>query len=129
MEKHLAAGAGTCLLSNSRYAESVVGELLGLAPLGLDVPHYSIMPNHWHALITPRSANAVSLGTAMKRVKGRTGRQIRAGVGGTGPIWQREWFDHWIRNEAEWEKTVAYIQNNPVKAGIVSHWRHHPWTK
>ena len=66
---------------------------------------------------------------AMKRVKGRTGRKIRADVGGTGPIWQREWFDHWIRNEAEWEKTVAYIQNNPVKAGIVSDWRRHPWTK
>jgi len=44
-------------------------------------------------------------------------------------VWQREWFDRWIRDEAEWEKCVAYIRNNPVKAGLARTWVEHPWTK
>ena len=39
MEKHLTSGAGSCLLSNPCYAESVVAELIALSQLGFDVPH------------------------------------------------------------------------------------------
>ena len=28
-------------------------------------------------------------------------------------------FDHWIRNQQEFDRVVAYIENNPVKAGLV----------
>ena len=34
-----------------------------------------------------------------------------------------------VRNEAEWDRIVAYIRANPVKAGIVARWEDHPWTK
>jgi len=65
----------------------------------------------------------------MKRLKGRTARRIRALLGGRGPVWQREWFDHWMRSDAEWEKCVAYIRNNPVKAGLAPIWSDHRWTQ
>ena len=65
----------------------------------------------------------------MKRIKGRTGKTIRSITGGNGAIWQREWFDRWIRNDYEWQKTIAYIRNNPVKAGIAPTWQEHPWTQ
>lgn len=93
------------------------------------MPHYSIMPNHCHALLIPAPHLVHSLEDIMKRFKGRTGRFIRQTCGGTGPVWQREWFDRWIRNDAEYEKFAAYIRNNPVKAGLASHWQNHPWTK
>jgi len=35
-------------------------------------------------------------------------------------FWQREWFDHWSRSDAEDEKIIRYIRNNPVKAGLAA---------
>jgi putative transposase len=34
-------------------------------------------------------------------------------------FWQDESFDHWVRSEEEFWKIVAYIENNPVGAGLV----------
>jgi len=87
------------------------------------------MPNHWHALIIPPRETARPLATIMKRVKGRSGLRINRTREQSGPVWQREWFDHWIRNDAEWDKTVRYIQNNPVKAHLVARWQDHLWTR
>ena len=33
-------------------------------------------------------------------------------------FWQKESFDHWIRDDAERARLVAYVENNPVKAGL-----------
>jgi REP element-mobilizing transposase RayT len=129
MEKHLDAGIGACLLRNAAAASKVKDELDALDEWSVTIPHFTIMPNHWHALIVPSDDCAHSLGEIMKRVKGRTGTQIRTISGGCGAVWQREWFDRWIRNDYEWEKTVLYIRDNPVKAGLVSTWREHPWTR
>lgn len=128
-EKYLDAGAGSCVLRNSGIAENVAGELRNLKDWDVEVPHFAIMPNHCHALVVPTSRCTHSLEQIIKRVKGRTGRFVRESIGGTGPVWQREWFDRWMRDDNEWEKTVAYIHNNPVKAGIVTTWQQHPWTK
>lgn len=129
MEKYLDAGIGACVLNDLTCAKIVVSELCGLRDWNVDVPHHSIMPNHWHALIVPDGESPPPLAEIMKRVKGRTGKLLRSAIGGTGPIWQREWFDRWMRNDDEWEKTVRYIRNNPVRAGLVAKWESHPWTK
>jgi len=40
-------------------------------------------------------------------------------LGRTGePFWQKESYDHWVRNQAEFLRIKAYIENNPVKAGL-----------
>ena len=102
---------------------------MGLEERNVAVPHFTIMPNHCHALIVPLANSTRSLGEIMKRIKGRTGRLIRTTAGGGGAVWQREWFDRWIRDDHEWERTVAYIRNNPVKAGLVAKWEEHGWTQ
>lgn len=129
MDKYLDGGAGSCLLREPRGAEIVVEELLALADWMIDVPHYSVMPNHWHALIVPRSGCTRTLAEIMKRVKGRSAKRINRLFDRTGPVWQREWFDRWMRHDAEHEKTVAYIQQNHVKARLVSTFHEHRWTK
>jgi putative transposase len=128
LEKHLDGGFGACPLKQVGAAALVTQELDRLREWNVAVPHFAIMPNHWHALLVPRS-NDHSLSTIMKRVKGRTAKSIRSLLNGCGPVWQREWFDRWIRDEAEWEKCVAYIRHNPVKAGLANAWHEHPWTR
>jgi REP element-mobilizing transposase RayT len=131
MEKYLDAGVGSCALRDPRCAQTVATELAALTEWAVDAPHYTVMPNHWHALLISRAGCAHSLDEIMKRLKGRTGKQLRAATGtsGSGAVWQREWFDRWMRDDGEWDKTVAYIRNNPVKAGLAAHWEDHPWTK
>ncbi|HEX2854917.1 MAG TPA: transposase [Opitutaceae bacterium] len=129
MEKYLDAGAGACWLKHPGIAEPIVRELTALKEWHINAPHYSIMPNHWHALLIPASQCERSLSEILKRLKGRTAKNIREAVGGRGAVWQREWFDRWIRDDGEWEKTVNYIRQNPVKAGLVSRWEDHAWTR
>ena len=129
LEKHLDAGVGSCPLREPAAAAVVVEELQKLSDWEIDAPHYSVMPNHWHALLVPSDAEAHSLSAIMKRLKGRTARRIRRFIPGGGPFWQSEWFDRWIRDETEWSRIVAYIRNNPVKAGLASTWQMHGFTK
>jgi type I restriction enzyme R subunit len=129
MEKYLDAGAGTCALREASHAAAVVEELTALQEWAVEVPHYTIMPNHFHALFVPLPGCRHSLTEIMKRLKGRTAHCIRKFVPGDSPVWQREWFDRWIRNDGEWMKTVRYIHENPVKGRLVVRWEDHPWTK
>ena len=49
-------------------------------------------------------------------------------LGRTGePFWQRESYDHWVRSQEEWPRIAAYIENNPVKAGVVSQAEEYRW--
>ncbi|MDI1335487.1 MAG: transposase [Lacunisphaera sp.] len=129
LEKYLDRGHGSCPLRLAPAATIVREEFATLSDWGVAVPHFTIMPNHWHVLLVPAPDCPHSLSAIMKRLKGRTAKCLRATLGGRGPVWQCEWFDRWMRSDAEWEKCVAYIRNNPVKGGLVQTWPEHPWTK
>ena len=56
----------------------------------------------------------------MKRVKGYTAREANRMLKRTGEqFWQQESFDHWPRDDHEFFRIIQYIENNPVKAGLV----------
>ena len=129
LEKYLDAGTGECVLKHDNIAAIVEEELDALTEWEVDVPHFTIMPNHLHGLVVPRAGCVRNLSEIMKRLKGRSALQIRAALGGSGPIWQREWFDHWIRDEAERLRIIEYIRQNPAKAGLVQRWQDHRWTR
>jgi len=40
-----------------------------------------------------------------------------------GKLWQRQFFDHVIRNEQDFLETVEYIRENPVKSKLVGDWK------
>ncbi|MEK6302578.1 MAG: hypothetical protein AABO41_17845 [Acidobacteriota bacterium] len=55
-----------------------------------------------------------------KRLKGYTALEANRALGRTGQtFWHQESFDHWARDEGEFYRIIAYIENNPVKAGLV----------
>jgi REP element-mobilizing transposase RayT len=75
-----------------------------------------IMPNHVHVIFQPR----VAMPTIMRWLKGRTSRVANRLLGRTGsPFWQDESFDHWVRSAQELQELIEYVENNPVKAGLV----------
>lgn len=99
LEKYLDAGHGACPLRQPAAAKIVVDELSALRDWQIDVPHLTVMPNHWHALLVPQDSEAHSPSQIMKRVKGRTAKRIRQLLPGHGRFWQGEWFDRWVRGK------------------------------
>jgi len=86
---------------------------------------YVIMANHVHLLVLPRSDPSRFLQT----LKGYTAREANRLLNRTGlPFWQAESYDHWVRDTREAEKIRAYIENNPVKAGLVSSAEDYRWS-
>jgi putative transposase len=44
------------------------------------------------------------------------------------PFWQDEFFDHWIRDQQDFERIVQYVEWNPVAAGLVECAEQWPWS-
>lgn len=74
------------------------------------------MANHVHVLLLPLSEP----GRLLQSLKGFTAKLANRVLGRIGePFWQKESYDHWVRNEGEWRRIATYIEENPVRAGIV----------
>jgi len=65
----------------------------------------------------------------MKWLKGSSARGANQVLGRRGnPFWQDESYDHYLRDSRQLNRTVAYIEENPVSAGLVSDGACWPWS-
>jgi putative transposase len=86
---------------------------------------YVVMPNHVHMLIT----SCVQVSLLMQSLKRFTARQGNRMLARTGePFSQDESYDRLVRNQTEFERIAAYIETNPVTAGLVSSSEQFPWS-
>jgi putative transposase len=75
-----------------------------------------ILPDHFHLLITPDSCTPSDI---LHRLKLSFGASYRERFGlAYGRVWQRRFWDHIIRNEADLNRHIDYIHYNPVKHGL-----------
>jgi len=88
---------------------------------------YCIMPNHVH-LVVSLPEEAPLLACTLQRIKSFTARHINEVHRSSGRVWQPESYDHRIRNSRELQNVLAYVVNNPVKAGLVAEWQQWPYT-
>ena len=78
---------------------------------------YVVMPNHVHALVTPDVVAAQWLGP----LKGFTAHEANRILGQRGRhFWQDESYDRLVRSDREFDRIRNYIEQNPVKAGLVA---------
>jgi REP element-mobilizing transposase RayT len=122
------AAGGPRWLSEPEIASLVETTLLSRCASFYKLWAYVVMSNHVHLLLRPRISEVDtgqpifnSLSTITKSLKGYTAREANRLLGRTGqPFWQQESFDHWPRDETEFRRVISYIENNPVKAGLVA---------
>lgn len=88
---------------------------------------YTIMPNHLH-LVVRLLENGKGLMRTLQRFKSYTALHANRHLGRTGQFWQRESYDHIIRDAPELDRVIAYVLNNPVKAGLIRDWTLWPHT-
>lgn len=95
-----------------------------------DLVAFTIMSNHIHLVIdTWDTENYVeTVTTIMQSIKRYTARQSNILLNREGQFWQRESYDHLIRNEREFKNIINYTAQNSVKAGLVTDWRDYPYT-
>jgi REP element-mobilizing transposase RayT len=109
---------GPLWLNNSRIANSVLMAFKAAQHRKMiALRAYVLMANHVHVLLAPLSPIA----QITHQIKGATAREANLLLSRTGSrFWQNESFDHWIRNPEEWQSVRAYIERNPVSAGLVN---------
>jgi putative transposase len=77
------------------------------------------MPDHVHLFATPDETSGTLSGW-ISTWKSISARQIVAETGATAPIWQRDYFDRYLRTVESYSSKWDYVCNNPVRAGLVS---------
>lgn len=75
-----------------------------------------VMPDHVHLLLAPHAGYELS--RVMKGIKGVSAKRLNEARGTSGPVWQDESWDRIVRDAAEFDEKLAYMLNNPVKAGL-----------
>ena len=92
----------------------------------VELDSYIVMPNHLHGIIvitdhgrdgsltspTPRKP----LGRLVGAFKTVTTKQVNLAEGMPGQLlWQRNYYEHVIRNDEEWDRVREYIASNPMR--------------
>ena len=104
---------------------------------------YVVMPNHVHVFLRPKLVGQTSvcpepatpqpaerpadepqfvpLRQITQSLKGYSALEANKLLQRTGQaFWQDESYDHWARDDEEFFRIIAYIERNPVKAGLAA---------
>ena len=92
---------------------------------GFVIPAYCFMPDHVHLVVSGREENA-DLVRFARRSRQRGGYVLRGRT--EGPLWQDGYYEHILRDHEPLARTIRYIAQNPVRAGLVEDWEQHPFT-
>lgn len=111
------AGHGACWLRDDRIATVAQTALLYFDGQRYRLIAWCIMPNHVHVLI--ETWPGYPLDKVLHSWKSFTALQANRLLNRTGEFWAREYYDRFIRDERHFAQTMAYIEQNPVKAGLV----------
>ena len=93
----------------------------------IELDTWVIMPNHFHGIaiithsrgdrpVAPTGPPPRSIGALMAGFKSASTKRINAARGTPGAcVWQRNYYDHVIRNEANLHRIRQYIADNPAR--------------
>ena len=85
---------------------------------------YMFMPDHAHLLLRGETDTADVL-RAMRLFKQKTGFWLSRNHSAV--HWQKDFYDHILRQNEEIKKHIQYILNNPVRKGLVENRKDYPF--
>jgi putative transposase len=89
---------------------------LNLADAAVRILAWCLMSNHLHLIAVPDRADSLSV--VFRRVHGRYAQYFNAHAGRTGHWWQNRFYACVLGTSHLWS-AMAYVERNPVRAGIV----------
>lgn len=116
LARHLDAGHGACYLKDPRVAAIVARALRQFDGDRYDLLAWCIMPNHVHVVI--HLLDGRDLSRVLHSWKSYSSSRANQVLGRGGTFWQREYYDHLVRNADELQRIIRYVAENPIKAGL-----------
>ncbi|MBT8045046.1 MAG: cobalamin-dependent protein, partial [Verrucomicrobiae bacterium] len=107
---------GACHMKNPDIAQIVADAITHFDGERYSLAAWCVMSNHVHLLIQPKPE--YTLPDILKSIKNYSALQANKQLGVTGSFWQKESYDHLIRDEDDFWNQLEYIQHNPTKVGL-----------
>lgn len=113
-------------MNDNRVAKTVADAIRHFEGERYDLAAWCVMPNHVH-VVQPCARIANTGGTPVplselpeilhswKSFSAKEGNKL---LRRTGDFWQAEYYDHLIRDEADFHHSIRYALNNPIKVGL-----------
>ena len=120
IEKLLDAGHGPRHLERAEIADVVLAALRSFDGVRYKLFAWCLMPNHVHVVFQP--LREWELAQILHSWKSFTAREVQRKFGIRGAFWQREYYDHLIRDGEQFSRAVKYVVENPQRAGLEG-WR------
>lgn len=124
LEAYLGKGRGVCHLQQPEIARLVEDSFRFRHGEDYELRAWVIMPNHVHLLF---KVLGVPMSQLLDAWKGFTAKQANRFLGRRGKFWQDGYWDTFMRGEEHERRTQKYIEENPVKAGLVASRKEWPW--
>jgi len=83
------------------------------AARGAAIGRYVLMPDHIHLFL--RCHESLKIGDTIRLMK----RSLSAAIKNPAPHWQPGFFDHILRQSESYAEKWRYVEQNPVRAGLV----------
>ncbi len=117
IESVLDQGLGESWMKDVRIARIVAEAINHFAGSRYDLGAWCVMPNHVHMILSPRDGE--SLSEILHSIKRFSAREANKVLGREGAFWQKESYDHIIRDGEEFGNQTKYVLGNPESAGLV----------
>ena len=117
IERYANQGHGACWLRDERIAAHVEDALFHFDGERYRLLAWVVMPNHVHVLI--ETLPGFPLADVVHSWKSYTAKQANQTLQRTGGFWMPDYFDRYIRDEQHLGAVTDYMEQNPVKAGLV----------
>jgi putative transposase len=95
------------------------------AMYGLMIRAYSLMPNHVHYVAVPERLDSIA--RTFHRAQNMYSKWFNKKHGYVGHLWQERPFSC-VLSESHTRNAIRYVENNPVRAGIVSSADEYRWS-
>jgi len=93
---------------------------------GWYVGRFILMPDHVHLFARP-ALNAKPLATWMQTWKSLTSRHLSAALAIRPPLWQKDYFDRYLRSAENYREKWWYVTLNPVRKALCVEPAEWPW--
>jgi len=116
VERYLDNGVGACHLKHPAVAGIVADALRHFDNRRYRLFAWCVMPNHVHVVV--RVFPGRTLAEVVHSWKSFTAKRANELLNLSGGFWQREYYDHLVQDDSEFERAVRYVAENPDKAGL-----------
>ena len=120
IDPELDRGHGSCLFREDRFASMVAEALRHFDGARYHLLAWCVMPNHVHVVL--KTLAGEELEKILHSWKSFTAHEINKIRNTAGAIWQKESYDHLIRDGEDLQNQVTYVLANPRKLAAAWQW-------